>query len=385
MIRLILFYFPLILLSSKAFNQNIDSITLSKLKLNFTVPDMPAFKSLGVEPSNLLKPSTPQALAVTMSELYQNRKFLLPEAFALEISPSLLISSNKGPVLLKQYAKRAVINSLRVSVGTSSDTLLSPSGRSLAVGLRISIINKGDLATDTFAQNKISELLKKFRENVSLNSKFKFAALRNIDTKVVDWDSVLASGGSLKKEFDEYLANEQEESQKIFLRDLQKMKDNYKKENWNATKLDFAVSILSSSPDSLIKNIRFNKADMWLTWANRAGKNGQFLFGFNAQNSKKLLDTIKANQNKSYFNVSIPVRYLLGTNRIKGFAEAQYSYKGEFKEQEYLLNLGADLNIIDGIWINLYGGFKYNTSVNSARFITNLDIKLNLPENFKFF
>src|SRR6187401_1448874 len=92
-----------VLIVTNAQTQSIDSITLSKLRLNFTVPDMPAFKSLNTEPSNLLKPSTPMAFAVTISELYQDRKFLLTKAFALEISPSLLLNANKPPSQLKEY------------------------------------------------------------------------------------------------------------------------------------------------------------------------------------------------------------------------------------------------------------------------------------------
>ena len=38
--------------------QDNDKIELGKLKLNFAVPDMPAFNVLGTEHSNLLRPPT---------------------------------------------------------------------------------------------------------------------------------------------------------------------------------------------------------------------------------------------------------------------------------------------------------------------------------------
>ncbi|MEJ7678401.1 MAG: hypothetical protein WKG06_11185 [Segetibacter sp.] len=193
------------------------------------------------------------------------------------------------------------------------------------------------------------------------------------------------SDKKLKAEFDVYLANEEEESQKVFLEELAKLKEDYRKKYWNATKLDFAAAILSSSPDSLVKNIRFNRAELWLTWAQKVGENGQFLLGANAKTVKNLLDTVKATQNNSYFNLSIPARYLLGTNRVKGFVEGQYSYIGELKENKFLLNLGAELNIIDGVWVNVYGGLDYNKSVGSTTFVTNFNLKLTLPENFNFF
>src|SRR5688572_25545628 len=160
--RIIKFLF-LIFIITKAPAQGIDSVTLSMLKVNFAVPDMPAFKALGTDPSNLLKPSTPMAFAMTMSELYQDRKFLLPKAFAVEISPALLLNSKKGPVQLKKYMERSIANSFRVSLGTSVDTLLSSTARKLGLGFRISVINKGDLTSDLTQLKKISELLERFR------------------------------------------------------------------------------------------------------------------------------------------------------------------------------------------------------------------------------
>lgn len=367
-----------------ASGQEIDSVTLSKLRLNFTVPDMPAFKTLQTEPSNLLKPSTPMAFAVTMSQLYQDRKFVLPKAFAVEISPSLLLNANKGPVQLKQYAKRAVANSFRISLGTSTDTLLKSQARNMGIGLRVSLINKGDLGTDTVAHQQISKLLEKFRKNVRSVSMLKFAELHQIDTKVVDWDVALTVS-PLKEEFAAYLANEEESSQKIFLTDLQKLKDQYKKDHWNATKLDLALSMLGTSSDSLFKNLQFNRAELWITWAQKAGPKGQFMLGLNAQSVKDIADTAKASKASSYSNISIPARFLLGTNRVKGFAEAQYSYRGQFKESSFIFSLGADFNITDGIWLNLSGGFDNNSSLNISKFIANFNLKLTLPEKYKLF
>ena len=366
-------------------SQNIDSVTLSKLRLNFTVPDMPAFKSLNTEPSNLLKPSTPMAFALTLSELYQDRKFLLPKAFAVEISPSLLINANKPPLQLREYARRSVANSFRISLGTSTDTILTSSARNLGLGFRISLINKGDLATDTIQHKQISLLLEKFRKNVRRVSLAKFADLKGINKTEIDWEDKILGNPAMKKEFDEYLADEEERSQKIFLADLKKLKEEYKKENWNATKLDIAIAILGTSADSLFKNLKFNRADLWVTWAQKIGKKSQFLLGLNAQSARNLADTTKDSKNSNYSNISIPARYLIGTNRVKGFAEAQYSYLGELKQHKFFFSLGVELNIVDGVWLNLSGGFDENTSLDISKFIANFNLKLTLPEDFKLF
>jgi hypothetical protein len=346
---------------------------------------MPAFKSLNTEPSNLLKPSTPMAFAVTISELYQDRKFLLPKAFALELSPSLLLNANKPPTQLKEYARRAVANSFRISLGTSADTILNSSSRNLGLGFRISLINKGDLATDTNAHKKISPLLEKFRKNVRRVSLAKFADLKGIDKTEVDWEFKITGNPVMKEEFDKYLADEEESSQKIFLEDFRKLKEEYKKENWNATKLDIALAILGTSADSLFDNLKFNRADLWITWAQKIGKKAQLLLGLNAQSVNNLTDTSNSASNSSFSNISIPARFLMGTNRVKGFVEAQYSYLGELKHNKFFFSLGAEVNIIDGVWVNLTGGFDENTSLKISKFIANFNLKITLPENFKLF
>jgi hypothetical protein len=374
-----------ILIALFAQGQDIDPITLSKLRLNFVVPDMPAFKTLNTEPSNLLRPSTPKEFALSFSQFYQDKKFLLPEAFAVEISPALLLNANKRLVDLKRYAKRAVANSFRISLGTSTDSVLNSPSRNLGVGFRISLINKGDLTIDTLFHRRLSTLLEKFRQDVRKVSLIQFAQMKSIDMTQLDWEDLIFSDAAMKAEFDAYLANENESSQRSFLAALKKLKEEYRRDNWNATKLDVAVAILSTSSDSLLKNIQFNRADVWITAGLKVGKSGQLLLGANAQTVTNLADTGKTSPNRNYSNISIPVRYLLGTNRIKGFVEAQYSYRGEFEHHKFLFNLGAEFNIVDGVWANLSGGFDENTTLNFSSFIANFSLKLTLPEEFKLF
>jgi hypothetical protein len=362
-----------------------EQISVEKMVLNFAVPDMPAFKSLGTEPSDILRPSTLKAIAATFSPFYQNRKIVLPEAFAVEIAPWLLLNSNKrGLRQLNEYADNKIRNSLRFSVGSSADSILSPSGRSLAFGARISLISEGDLLTDKGAQQMLSSALQTFRKNVRSRSLVTFAILHNIDTSQLDWEDTIMVTPALKGQFDTYLADENEDSQREFLMEINRIKKKYKEDHWNDNKLDLAVALVSSSPDSLVKNIRFNRAQLWLTGAFKAGNHGQFLIGVQAMTSRNLVDTAAA-ADKNYAELSIPARYLMGTNRVKGFAEGQYSYTGLLKSHHVFLNLGAELNIIDGVWLNVDAGLDYNTTLESSAFVTNLNLKLTLPENFSLF
>jgi len=228
-------------------------------------------------------------------------------------------------------------------------------------------------------------LLARFRKNVRQISLLKFADLKGIDRKGIDWDTLIFDHGKNQKEFEEYLANEEESSQKMFLEDFRKLKEEYKKENWNATKLDIALSILGTSSDSLFGNLKFNRADLWITWAQKIGNKSQLLLGLNARSVNNLTDTLDSTSKSSFSNISIPARFLIGTNRVKGFAEAQYSYLGELKHHKFFFSLGAEVNIIDGVWVNLTGGFDENTTLKISQFITNFNLKITLPENFKLF
>jgi hypothetical protein len=383
--RYLLLVFLSLSVTTEAHSQDLDSVTLSKLKLNFVVPDMPAFKALGTEPSDLLRPSTPQAFAVSVSEFYQNRQFVLPEAFAVEITPALLLNANKGLAELQEYARHRVANSFRLSIGTASDTSLSTSGRNLSLGMRINLINKGDMVTDAEYLAGISEALGRFRQQVRSGTLIEFAREQKIDMTQVDWEYEIFGNPQMKQAFDAYLANEEEASQQGFSVVLDSLKDDYKKRNWNATKLDVALAVLSTSADSLIRSIRFNRTQLWVACALRAGRSGQLILGINSQISKDLRDTVSPMKDDIYFDLAIPVRYLIGTNRVKGFAEAAYSYSNRAEENKIMFHVGTEVNPLDGLWLNFYAGVDYSIDSGNAAFITNLDLKITLPERFNFF
>lgn len=373
----------LIMITTGLKSQDIDSVTLSKLKLNFVVPDMPAFKTLDRDPSDLLSPSTVKALAVSLSSFNDKGKFIIPKAFALEISPALLINSSKeGLNKLSKYADNRVMNSLRISVGSSTDTLLSKSTRNLALGLRISLIDKGDPTTDKDFQKIIAQKLREIRKSERYEkSKKEFAKLKDLDPEKIDLDSLINANLS---GFNKYF-QDQEDIQKPFEEQIKDEKEKYRKKHWNDDKLDIAVAIMSSSPDSVLKNVRFHQINFWGFYAIKAGQTGQFIFGISGQVYKNLIDTAKITKNKTYTKLSIPARYLIGTNRVKGFAELQYSYASLKNENKLLVNLGSELNIIDGIWINIYAGLDYSSFNQTSTVVANLNLKLTLPENFKFF
>ena len=100
------------------------------------------------------------------------------------------------------------------------------------------------------------------------------------------------------------------------------------------------------------------------------------------------------------------LRYYLGTNRVKGFVEAQLKGESYFQEKsldlennifqkstehvvDFTFKAGMEVNVSDGIWVNANVGYsaKKNTTlgINSTDFIYGFDLRFNLPEKFKLF
>ncbi len=355
---------------------------LKQLKLNVAIPDLPAFNILNNQAQNsLLRPSTPQAITSAFSSFYSNGKIIFPENIALELSPSLLLNVNKPLSELNEYSKNRLLNTLRISVGTlnKSDELTIKS-RSIGLGFRINLLDKADPATDLLFHQKISDALKDFRKETREIFLIQFAIKNNIDINQLDFEFLIMGNPALKKRFDLELANENSIPQKRFLAILKKIKDDYKTANWNADKIDLASAISFKSSDSLAKNAKLSTSELWFSAAKRCGKNGLLTFGLNGRLENQ---NLVENNNKLNYQITLPIRYYIGTNRVKAFADAHYQYKKNTKSGLFAA-FGSELNLYDGFWLMISTGFEYNKKLNNATLQTSFDLKIMLPENFNF-
>jgi hypothetical protein len=82
-------------------------------RANFAIPDAPAFQLLEVDPSTILRPSTPREVAVNLSKFFaEDGSFSLPQKLAIELPPILLI---KRDLSQKELDKNPFLYSLRFS------------------------------------------------------------------------------------------------------------------------------------------------------------------------------------------------------------------------------------------------------------------------------
>jgi hypothetical protein len=371
--------FLFLMILQSGFAQNTGSIgddPIGQHKLNFAVPDLPAFKALGSEPSTILRPSTPESFSLILSQFYNGDNISLPANFAAEIAPWILVKSNK--ITLSDYRDHALLYSSRVSLGTSRDSL---NNYNFAIGLRFSVIDKGDLKNDPIFLNLLIEKLKK-----QLDQKEKIREQYMLEHSITE---------------EEYASNpeliEQEVAKLVqgnIDLEIEAMKKAYKEVNWNREKLDFAFATVGYSTDSTGNNPGFKSFDGWISYAlpvfKMKDKNetseipaqkfaGQLLFGGNLKTYENRYDR------KTYFNAFANTRLYIGTNRIKGFGEIQYSYLAFEESNHLLMTLGGEINPIDGVWLEFYAGMERNTSINLNSSVARFNLRFSIPEKFNLF
>lgn len=348
-----------------------NKVSLDDLRINFAVPDLPAFKGMGFEPSNILRPSDIKKLSIIVPQFVENGQAILPKSFALEVSPFLLIKSNQL-LTFDEIQNKQFLKSIRISVGTSRDTTVKlPNATKLGLGLRFTALDKSNIEMS-------SELLKQERElilypelitEVKLEDEFKKSKGINLAD-----DLTVAQ----QKEFDEFKEPKIAEMIASNKKKLASLKESFKKLYWNKQKLDFAMSYVLRSSDQFIGNLNFNKLSFWGTYAIPVDKWGQLLIGANSNNSN--LFNEKLNTNDNYWDTNINARLYAGSNKFKGYCEYQNTFNEFNITNSNLFFVGGEFNIVDGFWINFYVGVRKKATDASSVFISNFDMKFTLPE-----
>jgi hypothetical protein len=351
-----------------------DTNLVKNYRLDLAVPDHPAFSILGTTPADILRPSNVKELSVNLSDFFGGSDLILPKAFALEAAPFLIARANK--MTLADYDRNKIVYSLRLSLGTGSETLNKVNYTNLAAGVRFTLIDKGDLKNDPAYRDELWSLT---ADELAMENKYKmeFLQLENKSLIEVITDSVLNS------KMESYIAEQKGDAMSIKLKNA---KDRYKEQNWNRQKLDIAYAFKTSSPDSLLKNVKAGKHAAWITGGLPVKDWGQVLIGLNY--AYVIADSTDEAVNETfryrYSTVSLASRMYAGTNRFKGFLEVQYKYDGSVETNNFLLNSGAELNINNGIWLVLEAGIVWNDpgdAANDPVYRTGFSFRFNLPEN----
>lgn len=353
-----------------------SSNVLDQVKLDFSVPDMPAFKALGKDPSNLLRPSSAKDIALAIGNFRSSGSTIIPKNFSLEGAPGLF----KPWYTLEDYQKKGMVRFLtkaRVSIG--SDMNDETGVNSLAAGLRFTLLDNSDFRKDSEflskkifdKQDKHATTWKRVRDEIIIKRGmkiFEFADTTEAIRNEINAEARRIAEEEIGFDLDTIIDNAIEE---------------FKKKNWNASRIDFAYSVLTQSPDTLLENVKVQKHLFWLAVAFKPGKNntwGQFLFGVN-NNVVRISD-------KYYNEFNGNFRFYAGGNRFKGFIEAQYQYlDNPTKKMETLYTqVGAELAIYKSVWIHFGTGILNALDGDrSSQLQGNLNLYFSFPEDLKLF
>ena len=356
-----------------------DSSVLEKVKLGFAIPDIPAFKALGLDPSNILRPSEAKQLALTVGSFRNEGNFIIPKNLALEVTPVLFI---KPWYTLKQYQENSLLRTFtktRFSLGTNEDNKTRTNF--LSFGLRTTLVDNADFRNHiSFMKDSLYPLQDSFTLNI--NKKLKQFILKVGGFE--KYDSMFSK--SQRDSIDNVLGEEVKRETKIdFDKSYNKLVENFRKNNWNAAKIDFAYSLVLQSPDSLLENTNVNKHCFWLVYATRPGKNnkwGQFLFN--------LSNVLYSSNNEMYNDYTGNIRFYVGANKVKGFIECQYqnidSSAIKNKLETLYGQVGIEINIFKGVWLHFGTGVLNGLNGNNkSQLMSNLNLYFTFPEDFKLF
>ncbi len=157
-------------------NLLLDTTLAKKFRLDFAIPDHPAFNILDDNPDEILRPSGSEIFSMIYSNFITGRVPVIPKDFAMEFSPGQLIKANTlqygdfrvNSVRTKRSGEttsfypninpKEILYGTRISIGTKINDDVD-SLQNLGIGLRIPLINKGDYRADTVYQNKIIQKL----------------------------------------------------------------------------------------------------------------------------------------------------------------------------------------------------------------------------------
>ena len=405
--NILLIIFLIFSLASTAQQDTLET----KFLLDFVTPDIPAYKSLGIEKSNLLRPSDVKEFALMLSPFYNNGKVGIPKNFGLEFAPWKM-ASRKWTLrdYDKKFGKRFLYNSSFSLAAVSDSTKYSSK---LSIGYRFALLsNKADIIRIAF--DKESDFSSKVDQAQLLKSGFRGYWIEKVVNPRPNPSELEEYFKNHQKEFYDFLASIEPKNKdlpddlkalvfdtKLIFGDdfdfkqfekltFEKIRDalvekliaDYKKQNWNADRLDAALAWVEESKDSSLSKTRFSSFNAWVTGALKIGKKGQLLIGANIKLPNHDADSTQ----NTPISFTASLRLLIGNSNFRFFGETQWQ-KINYGNilNSVLLNVGSELRISNKFWVVASSGIEnLKEKANSKlynRIVSGLDLRYGF--NFK--
>lgn len=311
-------------------------------RIDFAIPDAPAFKLLDVDQSAILRPQTPRDLALAFDGFRgANGTFVVPKQFGVEFSPGLFIGS--GALTLGDYQARRALYATRFSAATNRDSL----GRGqLAIGARFSIVDEQDIrargggGSDPEVTRLTAEVL-----DVYVGARKRVGPAAPIVLTDDEKGAVAALSDSIRHYWAE--------------------------QYWNASSFEVALGGRTQTADSLGHDPKVDELAAWITYANGLRGWGQLLVGGKLGSARDSSGAFTASN-------ALAVRLYIGSNALKAFAEAQQAISSK-TDAQWLVNSGVELRVPSLGWIDASAGYAANPSGGKPRVISSFKFKTGVP------
>lgn len=311
-------------------------------RIDFAIPDAPAFKLLQTDESAILRPQTVRELSFALDGFRgRNNTFVVPKQFAVEFSPGLLIG---GRLLrITDYALRKYLYSTRLSGATARDSL---NRALLAAAVRLTLVDEQDLrrrgadGTDTAVTRLTARMLEVYQVARDRVGPRVAIALNDADR-----EHLAALSDSVKQ----YWA------------------DAY----WNANSLELAFGGRARTADSLGRDPTMDEVSGWATYANGLRGWGQVLLGAK-------VGAVRDSVGDFHSSNTLAVRLYIGSNDLKAFVEGQQAVASK-SDAQWLLNSGVEVRLPTVGWVNASAGYATPPSGGKGRIISSFKFKTGVP------
>lgn len=368
-----------------ALAQGVDPELARSFRLDFAVPESPAFNLLEVSESNILRPSNVRELSVAASQFVgSGADVTIPRAFAIEFAPTLIL---RGPRLTRSdYRKAPFLYRFRVSGATSR-----PEGGSeatmVAFGVRTTIVDGSDLRTnaagESFRQMLTAAATTQVRAKALVDSTLAVTFGLNPVTASETTDSVFAASSRpvrLAALIGAGLSHAQaQEVLALFdgltrpdLDRVRQVRDSLENALWNATVVDVAASILAQGQGDSPEDLRTQRWAVWGTAGFPVMSWGQFLLGARFAGQRN------ATTEDFDLDGSLSGRLYVGSNELKAFVEFQGTFQEEI-DARVLLNSGGEFNVARIGWVSFMAGLEFDRESDTTDLVTDFTFNLAVP------
>ena len=360
-------------------------------RLDFAVPDAPAFSLLKVEGSSVLRPSSVKELGLAVSDFVGGGAALsIPRAFAVEVAPMLIA---EGPRLqVTAYQRRPWLYRLRVSAATARvEDGIRPNR--VALALRSTLVDRADLRTLppelwriplTQAAKQKLNAAQAVQDGLvhRVQDVEKAAAIADLVVAGYEGDSVYRLAeryGVNRAELDEIVtAAVPPSSMEEVLQLDQRLQDRRKRladSLWNAFSIDVALGVRADGNDSTGRDLRVQKYGGWFALGAPITRSGQLLLNVQQGGER---DTTTG---RIRFSSTVNSRLYVGTNYLKIFVEGQGRLRVDHRPI-WLLNSGGEIRPPFGGWLDFSAGLEFDNNIRESQLVTNLSYKFGLPKLF---